>query len=225
MDPTAPPAFGAPPQGYPQQGGYQQGGYQQPQRGYQQPMHPHQGAYGHGYGAGQAPVPGVRVAAFGWRLLAFLIDAILISVIGGVLAAATGLMARMVGAFETYLRDFVIWGENPIGDPPDIPADLYAANSQLTMLLIVVFIVYRVLMLGTVSATLGQMAVGLRAVKLGEGPDARLGWGAAVVRGTVGAFVYVLWYLTLISAVCLLANRNRQSLQDLIARTYVLKVR
>ena len=225
MDPTA---YGAPPQGHPQQGYPQQGGYQGPQRGYQQPM-PHQqgmpnqqqGAYGHG----QGPVPGVRVGAFGWRLLAFLIDAILISVIGGVLAAALGLMERMVGAFETYLRDFVIWGENPVGDPPDIPADLYAANSQLTMLLIIVFIVYRVLMLGTVSATLGQMAAGLRVVKLGEGPDARLGWGAAVVRGTAGAFVYVLWYLTLVSGVCLLVNRNRQSLQDLVARTYVLKIR
>ena len=91
--------------------------------------------------------------------------------------------------------------------------------------LIIVFIVYRVLMLGTVSATLGQMAAGLRVVKLGEGPDARLGWGAAVVRGTAGAFVYVLWYLTLVSGVCLLVNRNRQSLQDLVARTYVLKIR
>lgn len=228
-EPTAPPAYGAPLQGHSHQGYPQQGGYQGPQRGYQQPM-PHQqgmpyqqqpGAYGYGQGSG----PGVRVGAFGWRLLAFLIDAILVSVVGGVLAAALGLMERMVGLFQDYLRDFAIWGESLVGDPPEVPAELYAANSQLTMLLIIVFIVYRVLMLGTVSATLGQMAAGLRVVKLGEGPDARLGWGAAVVRGTAGAFVYVLWYLTLVSGVCLLVNRNRQSLQDLVARTYVLKIR
>ncbi len=92
------------------------------------------------------------------------------------------------------LRD--VGQDNPVEGPAGPPRRRrIAPNTQLTIVLIfVLFTVYRSVMVGTVSATLGQMAAGLRVVKLGEGPDARLGWGAAVVRGTAGAFVYVLWY-------------------------------
>ncbi|MFT3887316.1 MAG: RDD family protein [Arachnia sp.] len=213
-EPLAPPS--PQPAGYGQPMG-QQGGYQHPD-----PTSP-PAPYG-GYHPAQRP-SGPRIAAFGWRLLCFLIDAILISVVGGIVAGPLGITDKMSHALEGWFRDLAIWSETAAGDPPGIPNDLSVANSELTVLLLVLFIIYRTLMLGTVSATLGQLAVGLRTVKVGAAPDSRIGWGTAVLRGIVGAFTYTIAFVTFVSGVCMLVNRNRQSLQDLVARTHVIKVR
>lgn len=220
----APPqqTYGAPPQSYPQQDGHQG-----QQHGYQQPMshQQHPGTYTYNYGPGPTAGPIVRIAAFGWRLLGYLIDSVLITIVGWIVASAFGITGQMLAVFDRWTRDLTMWADNPVGDPPPLPDAVIALNTQLTVVMFVLFAVYRTVMVGAVGATLGQLAVGLRVVKVGDGPEAKLGWGAAIVRGVLGAFAYVLWYVTLPSGICLLVNRNRQSLQDLIARTYVLKVR
>ncbi len=117
---TRPPGGEATPGYDPQQAGYgQQPGYaQQPGYGQQQPGYapqPGYGAPGGGYGQpsggygqpgmyGAAGMGGERLAAWGWRLLAYIIDVILIGIVVGILLSVFN-----TGETATSILGVIAW--------------------------------------------------------------------------------------------------------------------
>lgn len=195
-----------PPPSQPQPGhGYQ------PQTGYGAPMGTPQYQTGRPY------------AGFGWRVLGFIIDSILLGIVTQIVAGILGLTAMIDIILARYLRDLEIWVENPVADPPMPGADLWTALFYSALLGAALMAVYRTVLYGTLSATLGQLALGLRVVKAGAPADSKLDWTTAAVRGIVSAILYeVIWVINGLFAAF---TREKQTLGDMIAKTHVLKIR
>lgn len=162
-------------------------------------------------------------AGFWWRLLGYVIDTILVSIVGSILSSATGLSTQVQGELDRWARELLLWSEAPTGDMP-MPADAFwSAMLYSTLISIIVYAAYRTILLGTLSATLGQQAVGLRTVKVGEPADSKLGWGTAAVRGIVGALLYES--IGFINGIFAAFTPRKQTLSDMISKTQVLKIR
>jgi uncharacterized RDD family membrane protein YckC len=179
-----------------------------------------------GYGApmGGAPYQAGRpYAGFGWRALGFILDSILIGIVTQILATVLGLTAAIDRVLAQWEREVLLWTDNPVGDPPLPGADLWTALLYSALLTAVVMAVYRTVMYGTLSATVGQLVLGMRVVKAGAPADSKLDWGTAAVRGIVSAILYqVIWLLNGLFAAF---TREKQTLGDMIAKTHVLKIR
>lgn len=200
------PAPTSPPPTYAQQP-HAPGGPQAPNYG--QPMHQ----------------PGPRVAPFWWRVLGFVIDFIGIQFLVSAITAGIGLDAQVLGELNRWSRAISIYSETMEGPMPMPAAALWVAVGYSALVGIAVFAVYRVLLLGTLSATLGQLAIGLRAVPAGAGPEAKLGWGRAVARGLAGALFYQHLFVGAINGIFAAFTGKRQTLSDMISKTQVLKIR
>jgi uncharacterized RDD family membrane protein YckC len=145
-----------------------------------------------------------NLASFWWRLLAFILDYVIVSVVFGLaftILASRGALPRMQS-----IDDF-----------------LKLSSSQLLTMRIVIFgtlIIYNAI--GEASGmkgSLGKKICGIVVVNTdGEG----LSFGIALVR-SIGKVVsiFVIWGLGTLS---IFFTDNRQSLHDLVARTYVVKL-
>ncbi|MCY1136843.1 RDD family protein [Actinoplanes sp. Pm04-4] len=127
------------------------------------------------------------------RLLAYVVDALIVSMLIGVAAAALGLVASVVGYEARELARAVLSGY--IVFLPSILA-LYCALFWLLA-----------------GRTPGMAVLGLRVVTT-EGRPVR--WLAALVRALLLAYFPV-------GALWLLVNRRHQGIHDLIARTSVVR--
>ncbi|PFG66341.1 putative RDD family membrane protein YckC [Propionibacteriaceae bacterium ES.041] len=218
-------------QGYGQQGYGQQGYGQQPggygQAPYGQPGQGMQPAYGRP-GPMATTADGVPLASWGWRLLAFVIDWMLLSLVTNGIAQVTGLNAaisRSMSAYEAYLTEVMTTGTQlDLGQVVQlIVTPQMVAVQALTL---VAFIVYQALMLRSRGATLGKLATGLRVVPLGQGRSPRgLRWGTAVIRPLVTQLMGLVPLLGLLDYLFPLWDRNRQALHDKPARTQVVRER
>ena len=201
------------------------------------PSHPQphqQQSYGSepGYGAQPgygAPMGDVRYpqerpyAGFGWRLLGFIIDSIILGILTQIVAGALGLNAALEVALLRWQREMTVFAENPVGELPLPGDDFWTAMLYSAILGATLMAVYRTVLYGTLSATVGQLALGLRVVKAGAPADSKLDWGTAAVRGIVSAILYeVIWVINGLFAAF---TREKQTLGDMIARTHVLKIR
>lgn len=201
--------YGSPQPGY----GQQQYGYGQEQYGYGQGP----SSYGTPYGGGRP------YAGFWWRVLGYVLDAILVGIVLQVILRMTGLQQRMDILTADYVRDLMIALESPGGAFPMPGAEFTSLSTTINVITFVVWAIYRVAMLGTMSATLGQLAVGLRVVKKDKPADSKLTWGEAAVRGISSA---ALWGLIgFLHVLPVPFTAQKQSLADLIAKTNVLKIR
>ncbi|MET8469916.1 RDD family protein [Streptomyces sp. NPDC006422] len=161
---------GVPPQqayGYPQQ--------QQPYGAY--PQQPGPGGYFPQAGAG-AP------ASMGRRFGARAIDGVLLGVVYSIISFA-GVLGS-VASFQDcdpYASDY----ESCVNDAS---SSVFGAVLAIMGVLMALVLVYEVVMIATIGATLGKLAVGIRVVNSETG--AKPGFGAALVRyliPMVGAFV------------------------------------
>ena len=267
--PEAPAAWGGQPYGqqpYGQSGGYpygQQPGVTQPygQQPYgQQPYGQGQQPGGYPYGQQQ---PGVQPYAWGYaaqptgpttedgvplagwwaRLVAFLIDSLLLGLVTSVVTAP--LMAPYTNALTVWVDD--IMRESVQGTLSGDLASVLASMPQPIGVMgfwpallgvlapMAVWFLSYLLLTRFRGATLGKMLLGLRVVPTGQGRSTeRLGWGAAALRalvwvlpslsslGTAFSFLSVFRYLDGLWAAW---DRKRQTLHDKVARTQVIRTR
>lgn len=201
--------------------------WQQPQQGYGQGygQQPYPQGYGTPLSYRAASPEGPRPAAFGWRLLGFILDNILISILSGIVGGVMGINAALSVETDRWLRELMIWADGGVGDPPMPGAEFWTATLYSTLVGLVLYAAYRTIMLGTIGATLGQLALGLKTVKAGQGPDSKLGWGTAAARGVLGAVLYNLSIIGLISGLMAAFTAKKQTLSDMMSSTQVLKIR
>jgi uncharacterized RDD family membrane protein YckC len=156
---------------------------------------------------GEAEPPPLELAAFGRRFAALVIDALTVLIPLGLLVNALG------GNGVTSTTRLDAAGRRTVH---------YQANGgrllAVTLLEILIAGLYAVLMKRSpAQATVGQMATGLQVVDLS---GHRIGLRQAIVR-------YLVTLLTIVTlgvgGLAMLASRYRQTLQDLIARTLVVR--
>lgn len=201
--------YGSPQPGY----GSSQPGYGQQQYGYGQEPY----SYGTPYGGGRPH------AGFWWRVLGYILDAILVGIVLQVILRVTGLQQRMDILTADYVRDLMIALETPGGAFPMPGSEFTSVSTTVSLVTFAVWAIYRVAMLGTMSATLGQLAVGLRVVKKDKPADSKLTWGEAAVRGISSAALWAT--IGFLHVLTVPFTAQKQSLADLIAKTNVLKIR
>jgi uncharacterized RDD family membrane protein YckC len=230
---TAPTGYpGAGPAGYPGTGpaqppGAAPGGYGQP--GYP-PGYPPAPAY-----AGPIqPVPvtadGVPLAGWWWRVLAALIDNVILSVVVAIVAAP--LWLPVYEAFAAYLEAVVEAARAGATTPPVMdPNQLFPVRSQmlLTAVTVGLGLLYHVTFLRWKGATVGKLACRLRVVPVDRG-HARpgLGWSASLIRAAVWVLPGIsslLVLFTVVDALFPLWQPKRQALHDLAAKTQVIRPR
>ncbi|AQX15143.1 hypothetical protein BCR15_01370 [Tessaracoccus lapidicaptus] len=188
-------------------------GYQGPSQGYQ----------GYGSPGGDPRYQGRRFAGFGQRLLGYIIDSILLGIATQIVGTALGLGGAIDAALGRWERDVLVYAENPVGTLPLPGEDLWMALVYSGIVGATLAAIYRTVLYGTLSATLGQLALGLRVVKADAPADSKLDWTTAAVRGIVSAVLYET--IGFINGIFAAFTREKQTLGDLIARTHVLKTR
>ena len=199
--------------------------------GYGQPGYPPN--YPVGYGRPTGPVAvtadGVPLSGWWWRVLAAVIDNLLLSTVVTILAAP--LWLPVYEAFRAYVE--AILAAQRTGVPPPVvdPSQLFPVRAQLllTSLTVGLGLVYHVLFLRWKGATLGKLACGLRVVPVDRGRHrGGLSWRAAVIRAAIWVLPGIsalLALFTLVDALFPLWQPKRQALHDLAAQTQVVRPR
>jgi uncharacterized RDD family membrane protein YckC len=225
---AAPAPYGAPPsQGFhPGQAPYPQQPYQQPPYGQQ--------AYPQPYQPGRPPqlltADGVPVSGWWWRVLAMLIDGLIVGTLAALLSSP--IYVRLFNRVADYFNEAIRAAETGLPAPPQPdPTTLIPITDQLilTAVALAVEAAYFLLFLRWKSATPGKLACGLRVVPVDQGRfRGPLSWRSLVIRVAVwvlpAASVYLLIF-RLFDALFPLWQPKRQALHDLAAGTQVVKIR
>jgi len=211
-----PPPEGKPPEGQPQ---YPQQGPQYPQQGQPQPggAYPHPQQQG-GYGEyPQAPNPyqsgpsGPR-ANFGQRLLAYILDILIIAVPILILIA-------LLGGFDS---------ENYDSETGEVLAGPMADGAfGITLLGLVLSMAYFTLLEGSnTGQTIGKKALSIRVISQQTGGP--IGYGRALARNAVrslpGLIRFIGFVWTLLDNLWMLWDKEKQTLHDKVAKTVVVPV-
>lgn len=167
-------------------------------------------AYGGGYQAaptGAVDELGRPLAAWWKRLLAILLDSLILAIPTGILGAIIGL-----SAIDT----------DPITDDITIDGAALALSTLLGLVLTLAY--FGILEGGPRGQTVGKMALGIRVRDVAG--DAPIGVGRAVLR----RFVYqLLWYVAvipgLLNVLWPLWDRKRQAWHDKVANSVVVDAR
>ena len=172
---------------------------------------------------------GVLLAGWWWRVLATVIDGIILSVLGAIVLAPIylRLVRAMSDAFSAIVR------AAQAGQPPPQlnPTDLLSASDQLaiTSVTLALQMIYLVTFLRWKAATPGKLVCGLRVVPVDVGLSrAPLPWPVILLRSAIWVLpgaIGVLGVITVIDALFPLWNPKRQALHDLAARTQVVSLR
>jgi uncharacterized RDD family membrane protein YckC len=187
-----------------------------------------------GYGYAPRPVPstadGVPLAGWWWRVLAMVIDIVLVSTVVTLLAAPVWL--PIYEAFAAYFQAVVEAAQAGAAAPPAMdPNQLIPVRAQgiLTALTVGLGLVYHAGFLRWKGATPGKMACRLRVVPVDQGRHpGPLSWNAAVIRAAIWVLPGISSLLALfnvVDALFPLWQPKRQALHDLAAGTQVVKIR
>ncbi len=173
---------------------------------------------------------GVPLAGWGWRLLAGIVDLIIVQIVA--LIAALPVISPMFGRMSDYFNKTMQAAQRGSSTPPPVPADLVTSQEQFWMAVIgaAVGIAYFGIMWRFVSATLGQLLCGLRIVPFETGrPTKRLGWNVTLLRAVFWwvpfAIGNLLLLFALVNALTPLFQSRRQAIHDLAVRTQVVRIR
>lgn len=176
--------------GYGQPGGQPGAGYGPVGGGYGAPA----GAYG-GAGMYGAAMGGEQIAAWGWRLLAYIIDVL-------ILAIPIGLLISL------------LFGNNIV--------DNSTASSATG---VIIWIIYRVALVGTRGATLGQSILGMRVAEIDNRGANPPSWNTAAIRGVAAPILFAIPLVGFVNALFPLFTKENQAIHDMIAKSVVLKRR
>ncbi|WP_109474784.1 RDD family protein [Ornithinimicrobium cavernae] len=206
--------YGQAPQGQPgYQYGQQQGGWGQPMPG---------GGYT-GTATGPTTPDGQPLAGWGLRLLARIIDAIVVGVVSWVVSMVV---------LPDFAGNYLDWMADGSGDFT-MPSDLAGDFLVFGLLTAVLGLIYEAVMLKLSSATLGKLATGLR-VRLRDQPGP-LSWATAGIRALVWqgpsllsgvqALSFITSIFSLLNGLWPLWDKKKQSINDKVAKTNVVKKR
>jgi uncharacterized RDD family membrane protein YckC len=164
-----------------------------------------------GMGGMQSPgmqVPGAyRYAGFWIRFVAFLIDGILVSIVG--------LIITLPLTFLGIGSAVAINQNDPSAAMAALPA-MIAAQGLASLIRLALFIAYEAYFLPKRGATLGKMALGLKVIRTDGGP---ISVGLAVGR----SFAYILSGIILyIGYIMAGFDPQKRALHDRICNTYVI---
>lgn len=137
-------------------------------------------------------------AGFGIRLLAWLIDTILLSIVGGVLAGILVVTGTTRGT------------ENIVG----------YTNVLSNLLSLIISFVYFVFLQAKYGQTLGKKVMNIKVVTASGGTPSMLTF---FLREIIGKFISAL--IIMIGYLMVLWDPKKQALHDKIAGTYVVKIR
>ncbi|WP_181009972.1 RDD family protein [Ornithinimicrobium sufpigmenti] len=219
--------------GHGQQGGYGQGGYGQ-QGGYD----PHQPYAQQGQWQG-APMPGgypgqagslattpdgQPLAGWWHRVLARLIDGILLGIVGFVIVLPLA-APNFADNLTMWMDDVLSTAQAGSAVAPPMPAGLESDLFRVTMGGLLLGLVYEIGMVHLFGGTVGKLVTGLR-VRLRETPG-NPSLGAAAIRGAVYQLLpqipYLGWIATLLNYLWPLWDPQRQALHDKAAKTNVVR--
>jgi uncharacterized RDD family membrane protein YckC len=149
----------------------------------------------------QATAPALEYVSVGRRLLALIIDLILLSIVNGVIGLLfhSGTVTNVNGAVS------------------------YNSSGPGAALQIIIPIIYYIVMEATTGATLGKMALGLRVVNLDGSP---ITWSQSIIRNLLRIVDSVPFFIPyLLGAILIWTSPTRQRLGDRIAKTAVIRRR
>jgi uncharacterized RDD family membrane protein YckC len=189
-----------------------------PNSGYEHPL------YGSAY-RGPRTADGVPLAGWWWRVLALLLDNIILNVVAMIYAPllpdyTTGLTRW----FEDYLRAV---GQGSLNLPDIFDSQYYFIEPLLAYGAVstIVAIIYATCMLAFKGATLGMLACQMRVVPTGHGQNATaLPMGKAALRCVMYQVLSFIPLLGFINTLFPLWDKGRQTLHDKIAGTQVVRL-
>jgi uncharacterized RDD family membrane protein YckC len=171
---------------------------------------------------------GVRLAGWWWRVLAVVLDSVIISMVTTVLAFP--IWQPVYAAFVDQLQ--AIFDAQRSGAPPPPifdPTALVPLRAQviLTAISLVIGMLYHVSFLRWKGATPGKLICGLRVVPVDRGrAPGPLDWRTAGIRAAVWVLPGINSLLALFSLLDVLFplwHAKRQALHDLAAKTQVVR--
>lgn len=203
-------------------------GWTAPDRPDPVPQHPAMppGAYPHyvpmpvppGWPPGAPMRRGVPLADFWQRLLAHVIDQMVLSAVASVLAIPFGVVM-----YATIADSLPEPGTTRTGQATEIPPELWLLYGAVFVLTLVLLFLYQAVSVAKWGATLGKKAMKLRVVRVTNG--GRVGWPRAITRAGIGLLFGVIPCVSLLDAAWLLWDKpNRQALHDKVAGTIVIRV-
>ena len=154
----------------------------------------------------RGPAPGVEFAPHGERLLAYLVDSVILFAIAAVLLIGIGVQ-------------FLEWAAGASGGAiVEVSAGALVATLLLLMLVVLLIFLYFPFFWARGGQTPGMRLFGLRVVADRDG--GRIGWGTALLR-TLG--MYVSSAVLYLGFIWILVDKRRRGFHDLIAGTVVVK--
>jgi uncharacterized RDD family membrane protein YckC len=154
----------------------------------------------------EGPAPGIEFAGHGGRLVAYILDGILVSVV--VIAITILASAIFVGGLTV----------SPDGDTASVSGAAVASVLLALLVIFIISLVYFPFFWARGGQTPGMRVFRLRVVRDRDG--GRIGWGAAWLRLIgmwVSAFVFYLGFIWIF------IDKRRRGWHDLIAGTVVIK--
>lgn len=167
-------------------------------------------------------VAGMRPAHWGWRVLAALIDAVVMMLPNALLTTlvAGNATARLQEWYLDYLER-ALQGRATGSELP--PAELMTPVLIASLVAAVAFVIYRTVMVTMVGATVGQLVLGMRVVRDGDESLAKVGWGPSALRAALGVLLGNIPGLNIVNGLMPLFTAKKQTLHDMAARTLVAK--
>lgn len=163
---------------------------------------------------------GYHFASFGRRVLGSIVDSLILE----------SAVVAIVAGFWGYFGPKLVLLTDPdslsgLGAEPALAAagDYFTALMVISLISLALSSAYRVILLKTWGATLGQRVFGLKVVRLGAEQVEPLDWKTAVLRGAVGSVLYGL--IGFFAALPVLFSENKQTLHEMLAKAVTLDTR
>jgi uncharacterized RDD family membrane protein YckC len=156
---------------------------------------------------GVRPLAAVQYGGFWIRFLAYLIDAIILQTVGGIIQFMT------VGSFITIPRFEP--GENPL----ESMGPLMALIGTASLISLAIYCAYETFFVARFGATPGKMALGLKVVRPGGGPvDVGRAFARSLARMLSGLILGIGYFM-------IAFDSEKRGLHDMICDTRVIKSR
>ncbi len=149
----------------------------------------------------QAAAPALEYVGVGRRLLAIIIDGIILSIVNWIIDVVFHLSVVVTVDGDAWAR--------------------FTRMGPAAALQIIIPLVYYIVMEAMQGATVGKMALGIRVVKLDGSP---ISWGESIVRNLlrfVDHLPYAIPYL--LGAILIRISPTKQRLGDRVANTVVIR--
>lgn len=185
-----------------------------------------QAQYGYGAQAQMGYGPAQRgpvLAGWWWRVLAAIIDSLVWLIPLGILQSLV--LNPVMGDFEDWFTDAILASSAGSTDIPPIPDSIISASYTFTFIAMVLWIVYRTVMVALKGATLGQMATGLKVVRDGDTSLSLMGWGRSAGRAALAVVLLQIPVVGLINVIVAAFTAKKQTIHDMIAKTVVVRTR